>query len=124
MSKEKNQKEDKKKEKIMTEFDIKFSKRLIEIRKEYCKQNGKKLTQQEISEDMGLGTNTLSSYETGSKTPRIQQLIKIKNYYNVPFEYLLCETDDKNYNNDEQAKKNKKAINDIKKILIDLQKQN
>ena len=124
MSKEKNQKEEKKKKKVMTEFDIEFSQRLSEIRKEYCKQNGKKLTQQEISDEMGLGTNTLSSYETGSKTPRIQQLKKIKNYYNVPYEYLLCETDDKNYNTNEQADRNKKAINDIKKILIDLQKQN
>lgn len=120
MSEEKNQKEDKKKKKVMTEFDIKFSERLSKIRKEYCEQNGKKLTQQEISEDMGLGTNTLSSYETGSKTPRIQQLIKIKKYYNVPYEYLLVETDDKNYNTDEQAIKNRKAINDIKKILTDL----
>lgn len=124
MSKEKNQKEEKKKKKVMTEFDIEFSQRLSEIRKEYCKQNGKKLTQQEISDEMGLGTNTLSSYETGSKTPRIQQLKKIKNYYNVPYEYLLCETDEKNYNTNEQADRNKKAINDIKKILIDLQKQN
>ena len=96
-----------KKKKIITEFDRKFGERLSEIRIEYCKQNKKKLTQQEISVDMGFGKNTLSSYETGSKSPRMQQLKKIKKYYKVPYEYLLCETDDRNYNTNEQSDKNR-----------------
>lgn len=123
MSEDKKPKKEGKKKKERTEFDIEFGKRLSEIRGEYCKKEGKK-SQQKISKEMGLGTNTLSSYETGSKSPNIKQLAKIKNYYNVSYDYLLGETDDPNSDLKAQADKNKKAINDIKKILIDLQKQN
>ena len=42
----------------------------------------------------------------------------------MSYDYLLCETDDPNSDLKAQADKNKKAIDDIKKILIDLQKQN
>lgn len=103
------------------EFDkLKFGKILVQLREEKEKKIGKKLTQVEASKNIGMGLNTLNTYERGRSLPQIEQLMKIKNYYNVPYEYLLGETDDKNYNTDEQAIKNRKAINDIKKILTDL----
>ncbi len=112
--------EEKKQTKPREKFNLDFGERLSTIRKEYCRKEEKKLTQQEISKEMGFGDNTLSSYETGSKSPSIKQLAKIKKYYKVSYDYLLGETDEPNSDLKAQADKNKKAINAIKNIVNNL----
>lgn len=102
----------------------KIGKRLTKLREDKEKELGKKLSKSKVSKDMGLGINTLGLYEIGEKIPDIQQLIKIRNYYNVSYDYLLGVSDNPSPDFKVQAEKNQKAINDIKRILIDLQKQN
>ena len=112
--------EEKKQTKPREKFNLDFGERLSTIRKEYCRKEEKKLTHQEISKEMGFGDNTLSSYETWSKSPSIKQLAKIKKYYKVSYDYLLGETDEPNSDLKAQADKNKKAINAIKNIVNNL----
>ena len=46
-----------------------------------------------VSKELGIHVNTIRSYESNSlnQIPKIEQLMKIKNYYNVSYEYLLGE---------------------------------
>lgn len=112
-------------EQVNNELNTKeIGKRLVDLRTKKSKEMGRTLTKGEASRKMGLGVNTLGLYEHGEKIPDIKQLIKIRNYYNVSFDYLLGVSDELSPDLKAQAEKNKKAINDIKKILIDLQKQN
>lgn len=113
--------------KLPTDEEIKFGMRLAKLRE------NRKLSQTKATKEMNklaereklekLGTNTLRTYEAG-RFPRIEKLKTIKTYYDVSYDYLFGVIGDENYDTNEQADRNKKAINDIKKILIDLQKQN
>ena len=108
--------------KIPTEEEIKFGMRLAELREK------RKLTQVKATKEMNklakeknldeLGINTLRTYEAG-RFPRIEKLKTIKTFYNVSYDYLFGVIEDENYDTNEQAEKNKKVINDIKKILSD-----
>ena len=60
-----------------------FGQRLKELR---TKNNE---TQQQASEVIGIHINTLKNYEKGDRVPNANELIKIKNHYNVSYEYLL-----------------------------------
>jgi len=63
-----------------------FGQRLKELR---TKNNE---TQQQASEVIGIHINTLKNYEKGDRVPNANELIKIKNHYNVSYEYLLGES--------------------------------
>ncbi len=65
-----------------------FSEKMKELRK----KTGK--SQEQVSQEIGIAISTLRYYENG-RLPDTFQLKKIKNYYNVPYEYLL----DDNCNN-------------------------
>ena len=106
-----------------TDEERKFGMRLAKLRE------NRNLTQTKATKEMNelaeeetlekLGTNTLRTYEAG-RFPRIEKLKTIKTYYNVSYDYLFGVTDDENYPTDEQVIKNRQAINDIKKILTNL----
>ncbi len=51
-------------------------------------RNEKKKTQQQASDEMKISISSLRNYENG-KIPDTTQLNIIKNYYDVPYEYLL-----------------------------------
>lgn len=53
----------------------------------------KNLTLKQLAEVFGIKDNTLSQYENGKRTPSIDLLYKISNYFNVSFDYLICNTD-------------------------------
>lgn len=55
---------------------------------------GKK--QKELAEAIGVTANTISYFCSGSRTPNIEQLIKISDYLNVTTDYLLGRTNDPN----------------------------
>lgn len=60
-----------------------FSERLKCLRKE------KKISQFALSQDLKLGRSTITQYETGSRTPDYQTLLKIAQYFSVSVDYLL-----------------------------------
>lgn len=58
------------------------SKKMKELRKE------KNITQDEIAKKIHISTRQYNSYETGQRTPTIQVLIDLANYYNVTLDYI------------------------------------
>lgn len=104
---------------------IDLGKRLYELRKQKEKKLGKTISQAQLSKDiLEMGINTLGCYERGKIFPKIEHLIKIKEYYNVSYDYLLGATDEPNMETDYQAEQNKKAICEIARIINDLKQTN
>jgi len=48
-----------------------------------------KKTQIELSKLLGISQSSYQSYETGFTEPKIENLIKLANYYNVSLDYLV-----------------------------------
>ena len=49
----------------------------------------KGLLQKEVATNLNIGLSTLSQYETGSREPDYNTLVKIAEYFNVSTDYLL-----------------------------------
>ena len=56
---------------------------LREIRKK------KKLSQVKVSMDLNICREALSHYENGRRSPDIEMLIKMSDYFNVSIDYLI-----------------------------------
>jgi len=61
----------------------KFKERLKELRLD------KKVSQKEISKEIGLSEKTISHYESGYSEPSLDILVKLCVYFNVTADYLL-----------------------------------
>ncbi len=75
------------KERMKNEAKL-FAERMVKLRKEKAEREKRKITPTIASDEMGIHVNALNNYEY-DRFPQIEQLIKIKEYYNVPFDYLL-----------------------------------
>ncbi len=64
-----------------------FGQRLKSLRDE------KAVTQEELSNYLGVGRPTIAGYETKGKQPSFEILKKIANFFNVSIDYLLGRTD-------------------------------
>lgn len=64
-----------------------LSKRLMTIRKKKHK------TQQETADYLGITRPAYTAYESGSRTPDHENLIKLADYFNTSVDYLLGRTD-------------------------------
>lgn len=62
-----------------------FGKRLKELRIE------RKLSQQKLGENLGFCNQTISFWESGSREPDLDTLLKIAHYFEVSLEDLLEE---------------------------------
>ena len=69
---------------------VDFSQRLKQLRK------GKRLTQEQVAQRIGVTASMVSSYETDIRLPSYEVLIKIANLFGVTVDYLLC-LDDKRF---------------------------
>jgi repressor LexA len=56
---------------------------------ELLKQTGK--TSYQVSKDTGIGENTLSQWKTGRSKPKVDKLMILAKYFNVPVTYFLKE---------------------------------
>ncbi|MDE7083399.1 MAG: helix-turn-helix domain-containing protein [Clostridia bacterium] len=52
-----------------------------------------KISQRELSENLGFSNQTISFWETGQREPDMDTLVKIAKYFNVSADYLLGLTD-------------------------------
>lgn len=52
-----------------------------------------KLTAKDLSRVFGISESSVSLYESGKRTPNIDLIIKLSNYFNVSTDYLLGITD-------------------------------
>ena len=56
----------------------------------------KKLTQKQVADRLGLAISAVSSYESGSRYPSYDALIKLARIFHVSTDYLLGLTDKRN----------------------------
>ena len=56
----------------------------------------KKLTQKQVADRIGLAISAVSSYESGSRYPSYDALIKLARIFHVSTDYLLGLTDKRN----------------------------
>ncbi len=88
-----------------------FAEKIKELRKSIGK------SQEQVSKEMGIAISTLRNYENG-RLPDTYQLKIIKNYFNVPYEYLLDDNcKNKDYENTNIGKKLNLSDEVINKIL-------
>lgn len=66
-----------------------FAGRLKELRKEAH------LTQVELAKRLGIGQSSYADWERGKKKPTQENLIKIAQFFNVPLDYLVGNTESK-----------------------------
>lgn len=67
-----------------------FGKRLRNLRIQ------KNVSQKDLAAILLLSNSTVSQYESGTRIPDMQMLIKIADYFRCPTDYLLGRTDDPN----------------------------
>ena len=60
-----------------------FGIRLKELRVE------RGLSQQKLGDELGFCNQTISFWESGSREPDLDTLVKIAHYFNIPYEELL-----------------------------------
>lgn len=47
------------------------------------------LTAYRVSKDTGIATSTLTEWKNGTYTPKVEKLMVLANYFDVPIEYFL-----------------------------------
>lgn len=57
-------------------------------------RKGRKLTQGEVADDLGLNRSTISNYEIGRRMPSIRELKRFAEFYGVGLEYFGVDTKD------------------------------
>lgn len=62
-------------------------------------RNERGLSQEEFGGKIGLSRNSIYNYETGKRTPSIEDLVKIADFFNVSYDFLLCKSENKNRDN-------------------------
>ena len=60
--------------------------------KQLRKKSG--VSQAELAKAIGMKTNTISTWERGTRKPDFEALQQLSDYFNVPFEYILGSSDD------------------------------
>lgn len=94
----------------MENSTIIFRNRLKKLRTE------KKLNQSDLAKELGISRGAVSYYENGERTPDINVLCSIAEYFNVSTEYLLGYSEEKESNLDIIDIKNKTGLSE-KSIL-------
>lgn len=60
-------------------------------------RKGRKLTQQELSERLGLSRATISNYEVGRRSPHLSDLKRLADFYGVSLDFFGIETKDERF---------------------------
>ena len=60
-------------------------------------RKGRKLTQLELSDKLGLSRATISNYEVGRRTPHLSELRRFAEFYGVGLDYFGVETADESF---------------------------
>ena len=79
-----------------------------------------KLTQKQVAERIGLAISAVSSYESGSRYPSYEVLLKLAKMFHVSTDYLLGITEVRNI---DVTGLNEEEINTISKLVDMLRKR-
>ncbi len=66
---------------------MKLNERLKELR------TGKKVTQRKVAEVLGVAPRNVQNFEYGTARPKLDNVIKIADFFNVSIDYLVGRTD-------------------------------
>ena len=83
-------------------------------------RNGRKLTQQELAEKIGLNRATISNYEVGRRIPHLPELELFASFFGVGLDYFGIATKDEVFEVLSRAKEvfeNEKISKDAKEDL-------
>lgn len=89
-----------------------FSIRLKELR------NSKKLTQEQIANELNIKRSTYAKYETGENQPDHDTLQNLADFFNVSVDYLLGRTNKKEFHETNQTEYD--SLVEINKIIEEL----
>lgn len=84
-----------------------FSRILRELRDE------KKLTQQELADELGVARMTINFYESNRRTPDIKFAVKAANFFNVSVDYLVGNSNIKSKQDHRYTKEQVDKLEDI-----------
>ncbi len=87
-----------------------FAKRLSQLRAE------KGLTQDEVAEVLGCKRTTICNYETGYSEPRMIELIRLAELFDVSIDYLTGYTKTKQIENEELTSAEKELLHDFAQL--------
>lgn len=59
-------------------------------------------TQQDLADKINGAKSTIAMYENETRKPSLEILVKLSEIFNCSIDYLLCKTDIKKYDKDEQ----------------------
>lgn len=59
-------------------------------------------TQLELSQKMNCAMSSIAMYEKGDRKPSMEVLLKLSEIFDCSIDYLLCKTDIRNYDKEEQ----------------------
>lgn len=96
-------------------------------------RKGKKLTQQDVADRLGLVRATVSNYEVGKRTPHLSLLKKFAEFYGVTLDYFGVTSNDEIFelisrarevfnNEDISAKTKEDLYKEFMKLYLDLYK--
>src|SRR5699024_1332811 len=85
-----------------------ISKKLKELREE------KGYLQKFVADKIGVGSNTLSGYENGTRSTDPDMILKLAELYDVSTDYLLCRT------NNRDSKTEEDIDDELKELLAEM----
>lgn len=96
-------------------------------------RKGKKLTQQDVADRLGLVRATVSNYEVGKRTPHLSLLKKFAEFYGVTLDYFGVTSNDEIFelisrarevfnNEDISAKTKEDLYKEFMRLYLDLNK--
>lgn len=59
-------------------------------------------TQQDLADKLESSKSVIGLYESETRKPSLEILVKLSEIFNCSIDYILCKTDIKNYDKDEQ----------------------
>lgn len=77
------------------------------------------LSQCGLAGNVGLKRGNIASYENGSAEPRLENLIKIADFFNIRVDYLLCKNLVEHFNNKPPILKNGIKDIDVHKLSLE-----
>lgn len=86
-------------------------------------RKGRKITQQELADRIGLNRCTIGNYETGRRVPHLNELTLIADYFGVGLDYFGVATKDEVFEVLSRAKEVFESENVSKNTKEDLYKE-
>lgn len=81
-------------------------------------RESKKIEQQRLADDLNIPRSTLSCWENGLRTPKIEQILDITKYFNVNIDIIS-----RDYSNDNEEKQETTEQDDMELLKTTLQRK-